>query len=86
MEPPQRPEGGASRRRFESSWVHQIPITPDHLHPTHGKAPFTGAFDLGRLMGLEPTTTGITIQCSNQLNYSRRWIEQSTLEIDLWPV
>ncbi len=34
---------------------------------------------LGRLMGLEPTTTGITIQCSNQLNYSRRWTGQIIL-------
>lgn len=31
-------------------------------------------FDLGRMTGLEPATSGITILCSNQLNYIRRWI------------
>ncbi len=49
------------------------------------KPPFGGLFNLGRLTGLEPATSGITIQYSNQLSYSRRWTIQIIRGGSGWP-
>ncbi len=40
----------------------------------------------GWLKGLEPSTLGITIRCSNQLSYSHRVMEPKKWIIDVIPV
>ena len=56
----------------------KVPCLTTWLHPNVGKmkenmglgSPPNPMFSMGWVMGLEPTTLGTTIRCSNQLSYT----------------
>ena len=59
-----------------TAWLHPCVQQPNNKVRAGAMAPALALFNMGWVMGFEPTTPGTTIRCSNQLSYTHHIIAE----------